>query len=219
MNDQPDGNMMRQHWDGVFKVKPDRFGAAPSESAQLAARTFASLRVAHPHVLDLGAGTGRDTMLFVQNEMDVVALDFSAVALAELRRKLKSSSISRPVHTVQHNVRELLPFPDATFDACYAHMLFCMDFTLTELAALFAEVKRILKPGGLLVYTARTTDDPDFGVGIHRGEQLFEDEGFIVHFFDRRMVESLAAGYRLVDLTEFEEGALPRRLFTVTLEK
>ena len=79
-------------------------------------------------------------------------------------------------------------------------MLFCMDFTLAELAGLFA-------------------DDPDYGLGVHRGEQLFEDEGFVVHFFDRRMVESLGAGFRLVDLTEFEEGKLPRRLFTVTLQK
>ena len=54
------------------------------------------------------------------------------------------------------------------------------------------------------VYAARTTSDPDFGVGVHRREQL---------------VDRLAAGLQLLDLTEFEEGALPRRLFTVTQEK
>lgn len=69
------------------------------------------------------------------------------------------------------------------------------------------------------MYTARTTDDPDFGVGAHRGEQIYEDEGFLVHFFDRGMVERLAVGFRLLDLTEFEEGQLPRKLFTVTMQK
>ncbi|GAC1538203.1 MAG: class I SAM-dependent methyltransferase [Candidatus Velthaea sp.] len=210
---------MRQHWDGVFEAKPDRFGSEPSDSAQTAAQAITRLGVAHPHVLDLGSGTGRDALFFAQRDMHVVALDFSAVALDELRTKAQSCGISRPIRVVRHDVREPLPFSAATFDACYAHMLFCMDFTLAELAGLFADVRRILKSGGILVYTARTTDDPDYGVGVHRGEQLFEDEGFVVHFFDRRMIESLSAGFRPVDLTEFEEGSLPRRLFTVTLQK
>jgi len=31
--------------------------------------------------------------------------------------------------------------------------------------------------------------------------------------------ESLATGYRIIDIHEFEEGGLPRRLMQVTLEK
>ncbi len=219
MNERLAGPAMRDLWDGVFQANPDRFGSEPSDSAKLAAQAFASLYPAHPDVLDLGSGTGRDTLFFAERGMHVVALDFSAVALEELRGKARSSGISQPIRTVQHDVREPLPFPDSTFHACYAHMLFCMDFTPAELAALSADVRRVLKPGGILVYTARTTDDPDFGSGVHRGEQLYEDEGFVVHFFDRRMVERLAVGFRVLDLTEFEEGTLPRRLFTVTLER
>ncbi|GAC1578858.1 MAG: class I SAM-dependent methyltransferase [Candidatus Elarobacter sp.] len=207
----------REHWDGVFRAKPDRFGFGPSDSAKVAAQAFA--RVPHPYVLDLGSGSGRDTLFFAERGMPVVALDFSAVALDALRIEARSRGIAQAVQTVQHDVRETLPFPDSTFDACYAHMLFCMDFTLAELTALFVDVRRTLKPGGILVYTARTTDDPDFGAGVHRGEQRYEDEGFAVHFFDRRMVERLGVGFCLLDLTEFEEGALPRRLFTATLQK
>ena len=210
---------MQEHWDGAFTTKPDRFGSEPSISAKAAAEAVARLRVPHPNVLDLGSGTGRDALFFAQCGMHVVALDFSRVALDTLQHAARSAGLSQAVQTVQHDVREPLPFRDATFDACYAHMLYCMDFTLDDLSALSAEVRRVLKPGGLHVYTARTTDDPDFGVGAHRGEQRFEDEGFVVHFFDRSMVERLAAGFHLLAVTEFEEGALPRRLFTVTLQK
>ena len=35
--------------------------------------------------------------------------------------------------------------------------------------------------------------NPDYMCGIHRGEGLYENGGFIVHFFDRAKVELLAA--------------------------
>ncbi len=43
--------------------------------------------------------------------------------------------------------------------------------------------------------------------------------GFIVHFFGRELVERLAAGYELLEVREFEEGDLPRRLFAVVQQK
>ena len=43
--------------------------------------------------------------------------------------------------------------------------------------------------------------------------------GFVVHYFDRAMVESLAEGYDILGIEEFEEGSLPRKLFQVTLRK
>ena len=98
-------------------------------------------------------------------------------------------------------------------------MLFCMAFTTAELEWLAQEIRRALSPGGLCVFTVRTTSDPDYGRGIHRGEDLFENQGFIVHFFDRAKVERVAKGYEIVALDEFEEGKLPRRLFRVSLRK
>lgn len=48
---------------------------------------------------------------------------------------------------------------------------------------------------------------------------MWENGGFIVHFFDRALVDRLAVGYTPLDLTEFEEGALPRKLWRITLRK
>jgi SAM-dependent methyltransferase len=126
---------MHEHWDGAFTTKPDRFGSEPSVSAKVAAEAFARLPVPHPDVLDLGSGTGRDALFFARRGMQVVALDFSGVALDSLKRAARSAGLSRAIQTLRHDVREPLPFPDSTFDACYAHMLYCMDFALDELAA------------------------------------------------------------------------------------
>ena len=46
---------------------------------------------------------------------------------------------------------------------------------------------------------------------------MYEEVGFIVHFFSEQKVKQLAEGYQIVDIEEFEEGELPRKLFRVTL--
>jgi hypothetical protein len=94
-----------------------------------------------------------------------------------------------------------------------------MALTTAQLAALSAEVLRVLRPGGIQVYTVRSTADPDCGAGSACGEGLHESSGFIVHFFGCELVELLARGFQNVEVAEFEEGDLPRRLLLVTLVK
>ena len=64
-----------------------------------------------------------------------------------------------------------------------------------------------------------THGDAHHGRGIRHGEDLYETNGFVVHFFNRGKVEALARGFEIVGIDEFEEGPLPRKLFRVTLRK
>ena len=67
----------------------------------------------------------------------------------------------------------------------------------------------MLRPGGLVVYTARTTADAYYGTGAPRGDDMYEHGGFIVHFFDRALIDRLAVGFEVIDVTDFTEGDLP----------
>ena len=49
------------------------------------------------------------------------------------------------------------------------------------------------------------------------GDDMFEHGGFVVHFFDQALVDELADGFDLIDVAGFSEGALPRRLWRVTM--
>ena len=65
----------------------------------------------------------------------------------------------------------------------------------------------------------RHTENGDYKNGIHRGEDLYENDGFIVHFFSKEKVKQLSNGFDIVNIENFEEGKFPRKLFHVTLKK
>jgi len=193
------------------------FGAEPSEAAHWAAALFK--REHRIKLLELGPGQGRDTSFFAKNGFRVTALDYSRAALDAITAKTRALELGESVKVVHHDIRTPLPFENDSFHACYSHMLYCMALTTAELQLLSREIWRVLRPGGLNVYTVRHTGDAHYGAGNHRGEGMYEVGGFIVHFFSRQKVERLAEAYEIVAIDEFEEGGLPRKLFRVTLRK
>ena len=203
----------RRHWSGVLAGRADRYGLEPSAPARWAAGLFQGHRVRD--MLELGAGQGRDSVHFARLGLHVHAVDFAESGAEAIRAKGRDAELPGSLEAAVHDCCEPLPFPDESFDACYSHMLFCMALTTPQLEQLSAEVDRVLRPGGLHVYTARTTADPDYDAGVAHGDDMYESGGFVVHFFSRELVEHLAQGFTLLEVAEFEEGDLPRRLFRV----
>lgn len=206
-----------QHWQATFVQRPEMFGGDPSGSAVWAAERFA--REGTQRLLELGCGQGRDTIFFGGSGFQVTATDYSQSALEAVQTKARSVHLSARIELQRHDVRDPLPFPNDFFEGCYSHMLYCMALTTVELERLSQEVRRVLVPGGLNVYTVRHTGDAHRGTGIHRGEEMWEVGGFIVHFFDREKVIHLASGWEILGIDEFDEGGLPRKLLRVTIRK
>ena len=205
------------HWTHTFAAHPDMYGTEPSDPARAAGTLFRAEGVVT--VLELGAGQGRDALFFARQGFRVQALDFAADATAGIEVKAAAAGLAAALTALRHDARDLLPVAAGTFDACYAHMLLCMALTTAEIERLVGEVRRVLRPGGLFVYTVRGTADAHYRAGIARGDDMYEHGGFIVHFFSRALVERLASGWTLLDVTAFEEGELPRRLFRVTMRR
>ena len=205
------------HWDRTFAAHPAMYGTEPSAPTRAAADLFRAAGAAD--VLELGAGQGRDALFFARQGFRVQALDFSGDATAAIAATATAAGLAASLIALRHDAREILPFDDAAFDACYAHMLLCMALTTGEIERLVGEVWRVLRPGGLFVYTARTAADAHYRAGIAHGDDLYEHGGFIVHFFSRALVDRLATGWTLLDVTDVEEGELPRRLFRVTMRR
>lgn len=211
------GDSQRERWDRALAERADRYGTEPSAPALASIPRLREAGVRK--MLELGAGQGRDTLFFAQQGLEVQALDYASSGLEAIDAKARQAKLADRVTVLQHDVRDPLPYADGSFDACYSHMLFCMALTDAELAALAREILRVLRHGGLCIYTARTTDDPDFAQGVHHGDARYEAGGFVVHFFSPETVERLARGYEIAEVERFQEGTLPRDLFRVTLRK
>jgi SAM-dependent methyltransferase len=212
-----DLDRQRDQWRTTFARRLNFLGAAASEPTVPALARFES---AHVHrLLELGSGQGRDTLCFASAGIDVTALDYADEGLEQLMRAAAGAGLADRVEPVSADVRSPLPFASQSFDACYAHLLFCMALSTPDLQRLAGEVRRVLRPGGLLVYTVRTTEDAHFGVGTDHGDDMWEMGGFIVHFFDRTLIDRLATGFDVLDIAEYEEGKLPRRLVGITMRK
>ena len=165
-------NQQSQHWENNFLNKPEMFGLEPSYPAKKALDIFRENKLSN--VIELGAGLGRDSIYLGKNSINLTALDYSENGLKILDQKIKNENLSSLISTLKFDIRDNLPFENNSIDACYSHMLYCMAFKFDELIKLNNEIKRVLKPGGVNIYTARNTDDGDYKKGIHRGEDLYE---------------------------------------------
>tara|TARA_B100001540_G_scaffold7333_1_gene6460 strand:- start:37 stop:690 length:654 start_codon:yes stop_codon:yes gene_type:complete len=215
--DQKILNQQSQHWEKNFSNKPEMFGLEPSLSAKKALKLFQEKKI--DKIIEIGAGLGRDTIFFAKNLIRTTALDYSSSGIKAINQKTNKENLSNYISTKLFDVREKLPFEDNSIEACYSHMLYCMALTTNDLEKLNNEIQRILKPGGINVYTVRHTNDGDFKKGVHVGEDLYENDGFIVHYFSEEKVNSLLKGFKNISIDKFEEGTFPRKLFFVVNEK
>ena len=210
-------NKQSQHWENNFSNKPEMFGVSPSDPASYALEIFKKNNV--KNMIELGAGQGRDSLLFAKNDIHVHALDYSPSGINKISEKVSEFELQNKVNAQLFDVRERLPFKDQSIDGCYSHMLYCMALTFEEIENLNNEVQRVLKQDGLNVFTVRNIEDGDYQNGIHRGEDLYESNGFIVHFFSKEKIKKLLRGFKLIDISNFEEGSFPRRLYRATMRK
>ena len=210
-------NKQKQHWENTFETRPKLFGDSPSTVATKVAEIFKKENFTN--ILELGGGQGRDSLFFAQNGIFVNVLDYSQSGVNSIIRQANILGLDKHITSKIHDVRKRLPFKNESFDGCFSHMLYCMAFTTKELVYLSSELHRVLKPGGINIYTVRHTGDADYKTGIHRGEDLYETGGFIVHFFSKEKIKKLSTGFEIVSIDSFEEGSFPRKLFRVILRK
>lgn len=141
------------------------------------------LKVAPVSILDLGAGTGHAARALKRRypRSLVVAVD---IAPGMLVRAKQQSRWLRRFERVRADAYTL-PFRDDSFDLIFSSLMlqWCDD-----LDAVFAEIGRVLKPGGLLLFS---TFGPDTLFELRESWGASEAPGnHVNHFFDAQALGS-----------------------------
>src|SRR5215831_8692195 len=206
---------MSEVWNKVYKSDSTFFGEEPSNFALLCFNHMIVNNVRK--VLELGAGHGRDSILFASNGIEVEALDYSVIAVEILDKIAKEKRL--PIKPQLFDVTQPLPFPDSSFDAVYSHMLLNMRFSLEELHFIFSEINRVLKPKGFNFFSVRNQNDKSYGSGVEIDRGIYEIKDFQIRFFTEKEIEDLTTAEGFKTLWIEEEYEEPVTLFLVSSKK
>lgn len=152
---------------------------------------------AHGHVLELGVGSGLNLAFYDPARVaQVTGIDPSAPLLAKATPRAASAPV--PVELVRAGA-EQLPFPDAAFDSAVVTYALC---SVVDPARALAELRRVLAPGGELVFVEHgRAPDPGPRRIQHWLTPLWSRAGGGCHL-DRDIAGLLhAAGFATSDLT------------------
>jgi ubiquinone/menaquinone biosynthesis C-methylase UbiE len=132
-----------------------------SEKAGLSDMRAEVVGQAAGRTLELGAGTGNNFPHYTSAVIELVASEPDPHMARRLREHLAERSPAIASVEVVEAPAERLPFEDASFDSVVATLVFC---SVEDPRAVAGEVRRVLKPGGRLLYLEHVRDPNEGGL-------------------------------------------------------
>ena len=138
-------------------------------------------------VLELGCGTGKNTVHLAAEAASVVAMDFSEAMIARAHERVVTSN----VRFMKHDVRDPFPLESSCVDVIVADLIL---EHVHDLAPVYFEAARVLRPGGHL-----------FVCELHPYRQL---AGGQAHFLDRETGKTIYVDVHVHTVSEFVNGGI-----------
>jgi SAM-dependent methyltransferase len=174
-------------WNERFAAPGYLFGTAPNAFLARQAERLAPGRTA----LSIADGEGRNGVFLAERGLDVLAVDFSPVALAKARALAQGRGVA--LETVEADVLRWT-WPTARFDVIAA--IFVQFAPAEARPAFFAGIKQALRPGGLLLMQG------------YRPEQLAYATGGpkeVTQLYTRALLQSAFADFAALDIREHDD--------------
>lgn len=155
-------------------------------------------------VLELGCGDGRDALYLAESHHQVIACDFSGAALSQFAgaaARLRVEQQSLDITALPYS------FAAESFDAVYARLTLHY-FPAAVTHNIFAEIARLLRPGGIFLGLFNSHFDSENGTGIRLEERYYElAAGSRKRFFTAEEAAALLGeSFRGVDSCYVEAG-------------
>jgi SAM-dependent methyltransferase len=179
-----------EFWDQFFRQRRDS-GDDLDWKGTWTGPFLTPLREAGVHaILELGCGTGNDAARLAGEGYSITAIDWSAEAIEYARARFAST-----VTFVVADMTQRLPFPDKGFDAVMSNVAMHMFPDLVT-RALFGEVARVVRPGGLFLFHVNALEDRPLRARNLPARELesdyvIEESGQTMHFFSEAYLREL----------------------------
>ena len=146
-------------------------------------------------VLEIGAGAGQDSIWLASKGFDVTCTDSNDIAFAEILNRSKSAGGKLKVQII--DATKPMPFKDSSFDCVYAQLsLHYFNDKITH--AMFAEIHRVLKPGGVLAIMMNSLDDPEYDLTQLNSEGLMNIKGLRKRYFSTNSLQNYVNDYKTI---------------------
>jgi ubiquinone/menaquinone biosynthesis C-methylase UbiE len=135
----------KDNWESFWQKKDDTEHVY-SNSDRIYRQISKHIKLSGTRILEVGAGTGRDSFMFSNDDVALFLLDYSKQSLKIIKSGLPPQSRAYPVGGDAFG----LPFPDESFDVVF-HQGLLEHFRKPQARNLLLENIRVLKPHGLLI--------------------------------------------------------------------
>lgn len=174
-------------------------------------------------VLDLGCGAGRHLAYLEEHGINCTGSDISINGLLYSRARLQD--VQQPIRLVMADMGEVFPFSDDSFNHVISiHVIF--HNKRLRVQATIDEIRRVVKPGGLVLITFISTYSSRYqsGFEIEKDTWLPDvgvDMGVPHHFSSLADVVDLMNGFKVtrIWLEEKENGGRVSCHWIVTAKK
>jgi ubiquinone/menaquinone biosynthesis C-methylase UbiE len=180
----------------LFAALYDRLNAA-AERAYMSGRRSRLLAGARGAALEIGGGTGANLPHY-RNVERLVVTEPDPFMREKLRPKLAQARV--PVE-VSDAGAQALPFPDGSFDAVVSTLVLC---TVPDQREALAEIRRVLRPGGRLLFIEHVRGAGNIARWQDRIEPLWRRLLAGCHPNRDTVTAIEAVGFRVAALERFE---------------
>lgn len=187
-------------WGRIFAATYDRM-LAEQEEAGVRERRAKLLAGARGRTLELGAGTGMNLEHYPDAVGELVLTEPFGPMARRLRERVAASG--RAAEVIETGA-ERLPFDDSSFDTVVSTLVLC---TVEDAGAALAEVRRVLRPDGRLLFLEHVrSDDP----GVARWQDRLERPWRFVGHGCHPNRDTVAAISGTLSIEELERDRLPK---------
>ena len=181
-------------------------------------------------VLDLGSGTGKNSLFLAERGCEVIGMEISSTAIDLAKRKAEELKVSN-LQFLQASIGSEFPFANNSFDLLL-DVVSSNSLSQSERKVYIKECERVLKPGGYMFVKALCKDGDKNAQNLLQnfpGEELdtyrMPKTGIIEKVFTEKQITKLYAQFNFLKLertssyTAFEGKSYKRYFWLVYLQK